>query len=115
MKTARFARFFGHWPWAILLALVGQSCMTTRVVTKDDCDTFANNPVNRKTTWTFAWGLVQPADIDPKCQQGTLNKVEVRTNLGYLLLSVVTVGIVVPQQVRWCCTPPSPPTKKIDG
>ncbi|MFN2440036.1 MAG: hypothetical protein ABR503_12610, partial [Chitinophagaceae bacterium] len=45
-----------------------QSCSTTRIITKYDCNTVANNTVNKKTTWTFAWGLVQPRDIDPKCE-----------------------------------------------
>lgn len=88
--------------------LLFSSCSTTRIVTKYDCNTIANNPVNKKTTWAYAWGLVQPKDIDPKCDAGFnhLNRVTVKTNLGYILLSVVTLGIVIPQQVEWCCAPP---------
>jgi hypothetical protein len=43
------------------------SCTTTRIVAKYDSDTFANNPLHQKTTWSFAWGLVQPKDINPQC------------------------------------------------
>lgn len=95
-------------PMPLLLAIfLFQSCSTTRVVTKYDCNTVANNPVNKKTTWSFAWGLVQPKDIDPKCEASFnhLNGVTVKTNLGFILLSAVTLGIVIPQQVEWCCAP----------
>ena len=88
-----------------------ESCTTTRVVTKHDCDTFSNNPVNIRTTWSFAWGLIQPKDIDPKCDKrfNHLNKVAVKTNFGFALITVLTLGIAMPQQVEWCCAPYTPP------
>jgi hypothetical protein len=94
----------------VCFACITQSCSTTKIVSKYDCDTFANNPTKKKTTWSFAWGLVQPKDIDPKCDPrfNHMNKVAVKTNLGYILLSTVTLGIVIPQKVEWCCAPYSP-------
>lgn len=88
------------------------SCTTTRVVSKYECNTIANNPVNQKTTWAFFWGLLQPTDINPSCEPAFnhLNKVETRTNLGFALITVATAGIVMPQQVRWCCAPQEIPT-----
>lgn len=88
-----------------------QSCSTIRIVTKYDCDTFANNPVNRKTLWTYAWGLVQPKDINPKCDSRSnhMNKVAVKDNLGFSLISVITLGIVMPHRIEWCCAPYTPP------
>ncbi len=92
--------------------MIGSSCSTTKIVTKYDCNTAVNNTVNKKTTWTFAWGLVQPKDIDPKCEPSFnhLNKVVVKTNLGFILLSAVTLGAVIPQRVEWCCAPQNIPT-----
>lgn len=91
------------------------SCSTTRVVSKYDCDTFANNPLNKKTTWTYLWGLVQPKDINPNCDERSnhINKVTVKNNLGFALLSVVTLGIVMPQKIEWCCAPYSPDTETL--
>jgi len=91
------------------------SCTTTRIVSKYDCDTFANNPLNKRTTWSFAWGLVQPKDIIPNCDKrfNHLNQVTVKNNLGFALISVVTLGIVMPQRVEWCCAPYSPPTDSL--
>jgi hypothetical protein len=96
----------------IVLIPLAESCSTTKVITKYDCNTIANNPVNRRTTWTFAWGLVQPRDINPNCEPSFnhLNKVVVKTNLGFILLSAVTLGAVIPQRVEWCCAPQNIPT-----
>jgi hypothetical protein len=102
---------------AFILVIVSSaySCTTTRVVSKYDCDTFDNNPLNMKTTWSFAWGLVQPKDIKPKCDSrfNHLNKVTVKNNLGFALISVATLGIVMPQRIEWCCAPYSPPTDSL--
>ena len=89
-----------------------QSCSTTHIVSKYDSDTFANNPANKRTTWTYAWGLVQPKDINPKCDSrlNHMNKVTIKNNLAYSLLYVVTLGIVMPQRVEWVCAPYTPPT-----
>ena len=87
------------------------SCSTTRIVTKYDCNTVDNNRVNSKTSWTFLWGLLQPKDIDPKCETAYnhLNKVEVKTNIGFILISAVTLGGIIPQKVEWCCAPQNIP------
>jgi len=99
----------------LTILLTGSGCMTTRVVSQYDTNTIANSPLNRRTTWTYAWGLVQPKDINPKCSPSFnhLNSVSAKTNFGYLLLSVVTLGIVVPMQVEWTCAPPDPATETI--
>lgn len=96
----------------LILFSVNLSCSTTNIVSKYDCNTVAHNNVNSKTTWTFAWGLVQPKDIDPHCEKSFnhLNKVTVKTNLGFILISAATLGIVIPQRVEWCCAPQEIPT-----
>lgn len=94
----------------ILIMYSQEACNTTRIVSKYDCDTFENNPLNKKTTWSFLWGLVQPKDVNPKCDArfNHMNKVTVKNNLGFALISVVTLGIVMPQKIEWCCAPYSP-------
>lgn len=92
----------------LVILVIISSCSTTRIVTVYDCDSVVNNPLNRKTTWSFAWGLVQPKDIHPPCDArfNHLNQVTVKTNAGFILISAVTLGIVIPQRVEWCCAPP---------
>jgi len=98
-----------------MIFLLVQSCSTTNIVTKYDCNTVDNNNVNSKTTWTFAWGLVQPKDIDPKCEQSFnhLNKVTVKNNLGFIFISAATLGIIIPQRMEWCCAPVEIPTERL--
>lgn len=93
----------------VLLFLLFQSCaIGPRIVTEYDSNTFANNPIHQKVLWTYAWGLVQPKDLDPGCAVdfNHLNVVEVNTNIGFILLSAVTLGAVVPVKVKWDCAPP---------
>ena len=94
----------------IFIIYTQESCTTTRIVSKYDCDTFENNPLNKKTTWSFLWGLVQPKDINPKCDSrfNHMNKVTIKNNLGFALISVATLGIAMPQRIEWCCAPYSP-------
>ncbi len=104
-----------HWGAATLIlffTFFAPGCSTTKIISQYDCNTVANNPVNKKTTWTFAWGLIQPKDIDPKCEKAAnhLNKVVVKTNLGFILLSALTLGAVIPQRIEWCCAPQNIPT-----
>ena len=96
----------------IITLLLSSACSTTKIVTKYDCNTVAHNTVNAKTTWTLAWGLVQPKDINPKCEAAFnhLNKVVVKTNLGFILISAITLGGVIPQRIEWCCAPQNIPT-----
>ena len=94
------------------LVFLTQSCATTRIVTKYDCNTVDNNRVNSKTSWTFLWGLLQPKDINPNCEGAFnhLNKVEVKNNIVFILISAVTLGGIIPQRVEWCCAPQQIPT-----
>ena len=92
---------------SFLLLFLISSCSTTRIVTKYDCNTVDNNRVNGKTSWTFLWGLLQPKDINPNCERtyNHLNKVEVKNNIGFILISAVTLGGIIPQRIEWCCAP----------
>lgn len=79
-----------------------------RIITEYDSSSFAGNPLHQRVVWTYAWGLVQPRDVDPGCDAGFdhLNRVTVKTNIGFILLSAATLGIVVPVKVSWDCAPP---------
>lgn len=114
MSTAHnFQKPTGVFLIVILISIY--SCTTTRVVSKYDSDTFANNPLNQRTTWSFVWGLVQPKDINPRCDArfNHLDQVTVKTNLGFALITVLTAGIVMPQRIEWACAPYSPPTDSL--
>jgi len=96
-------------PGLILFLFLFQSCaIGPRIVTEYDSNSYANNPLHQKVLWTYAWGLVQPKDFNPGCDASFnhLNKVEIKTNIGFILLSAITLGVVVPVKVKWDCAPP---------
>ncbi|WP_205510015.1 hypothetical protein [Longitalea arenae] len=95
---------------AILTAItcILSSCSSTKIITEYDCADAAN--VNKDTTvWHYFWGLKQSKDIRPQCDNryNHLNKVVVKSTPGNVLLAVITLGIVIPQKISWCCAPPN--------
>jgi hypothetical protein len=94
----------------LFFIILFSSCrITTRIMTSTQCAD-ATNVVRDTTVVHYFWGLRQAADIKPGCDPrfNHLNKVEVKTKFGQLLISVFTLGIVVPQTVTWCCAPHNP-------
>lgn len=51
----------------------------------------------------FRW---RPFTVE-KCGMDSLFRVEFHTNAGFLLASIVTLGVYVPQTVEWWCYAPS--------
>ncbi len=87
-----------------------QSCISTRVVSEYDNDSVVKHT---KTSWSYAWGLITPKDIDPECESKRMNSVTSSTNLGYILISAITIGIIVPQTVEWECAPVDTPIEDL--
>jgi hypothetical protein len=57
------------------------------------------------TQVAYFWGLIQPDDVaPPNCpEKVALADVTSNTNLGYVLLGTVTLGIVLINDVAWRC------------
>jgi hypothetical protein len=90
------------------------SCTATKVVSRYDCADAAG--VTRDTTvWHFFWGLVQKSDIKPGCDErfNYLTQVTAKTNFATFAVSFLTLGIVIPQKMSWCCAPPKVGTSEI--
>jgi hypothetical protein len=62
-----------------------------------------------QTQVAYAWGLVQPNDIvPPNCPKNVpLSDVTAHTNLGYALITTLTLGIVSIHELEWRCAKPS--------
>jgi hypothetical protein len=58
-----------------------------------------------QTQVALLWGLVQPNDIvPPNCPRTVpLAEVTASTNLGYVFIGALTLGIVLPQEIEWQC------------
>ncbi|KAA5547906.1 hypothetical protein [Adhaeribacter rhizoryzae] len=102
-------------PFLIILLLVGTTfsftgCVNTRLVAFYSTDNIQSNQATRVS---YLWGIVQPQDIPAQCESKTICKVNAKTNLGYILVSAVTLGIVVPQKIVWDCCPSSETEEKL--
>src|SRR5262249_42254673 len=66
----------------------------------------------QKTVHSLFWGLVQQ-NVEPpttnNCVSHGMQEVRVTTNLGYALLTVVTLGIWSPLEIEWRCAKQPPP------
>lgn len=91
------------------------SCYTYHVYQVGGPRELGNQPGTEwqdKTLHAFAWGAVrQDLPVD-NCQLGNgqrtgIEEVQVDTNFGFLLASVVTLGIWVPLKVSWRCAKPA--------
>jgi len=60
----------------------------------------------RRMVQAFLWGMLQQDTRALDCKSNALDEVRVTTNLGYLLASVLTLGIWAPMDVEWRCAKP---------
>ena len=90
----------------LMLAFYVMSCMNVKLIAKYDSDKIQSNSATRIT---YLWGIIQPRDIPAACPSKAICKVSTETNMGYIIISSVTLGIVVPQRVVWdCCASVEP-------
>ena len=87
--------------------LLFSSCYTYRVATHAQPGT----EFNSRTAHSFFWGLVQnPKEIaTPICDSLNTNGValvQVKSNFGYSLITVLTLGIWSPMRIEWKCSKP---------
>ena len=97
-------------PHLILLitvaSLLTSGCMHLRVTAKDD----SSHPVMIKERHAaYFWGLKQMENIRTPERCKSICKVETTTNMGDIILSFLTLGIVVPQTLEYSCCPFEPP------
>jgi hypothetical protein len=94
-------------PALLTCLLLFSSCYTYRVATHAQPGT----EFNSRTAHSFFWGLVQnPKEIStPICDSLNVNGValvQVKSNFGYSLITVLTLGIWSPMKIEWKCSKP---------
>ncbi len=92
----------------VVLLFVFNSCYSYRVATQAQAGTETSGTM---TAHSLFWGLVKkPVEIHtPVCDSLGVNgvaEVTMKTNFGYALITVVTLGIWSPMQVEWKCSKP---------
>lgn len=98
--------------WLLSITLLFSSCYNYRIATRAQPGT----EVTSATAHSFFWGLAQkPSTITtPNCDSLDVNgmaEVTMKSNFGYSLITVVTLGIWSPMKLEWKC---SKPCKKTD-
>jgi hypothetical protein len=89
-------------------AFLFNSCYSYRISTNAQAGTEATTT----TANAYFWGLIQSPKngiTTPNCDSLNVNgmaEVQVKTNLGYALITVVTLGIWSPIKVSWKCGKP---------
>ena len=103
--------FIKHSPRNFLLVLTivsTQSCYHYRVLnTKNDPST----EYQTKVMWSYAWGLVnKPKDFHvPNCNNSNaMDEVLFSKKFSHSLLTLITLGVVAPVEVKWKCHKPCP-------
>ena len=72
-----------------------------------------------QTVHSLAWGGIRQDIAVDLCQQGdgtrlNIEEFKVETNLGYSLLSVITLGFWIPTEVYYRCAKPPVPTGELE-
>ena len=96
MKPIRFSLVL------LSIFLVTTGCMNTHLIAKYDTASIQSSQATRVT---LLWGILQPKDIPAACESETICKITIQTNIGFIAISAITLGIVVPQKVTWDCCP----------
>lgn len=91
----------------IACGLLFSNCYSYRVATHAQ----AGTEFQTRTAHSFFWGLVQnPKEIStPICDSLNVNGVavvQIQSNFGYSLITVLTLGIWSPMKVQWKCSKP---------
>jgi hypothetical protein len=96
--------------------MFSQSCYHYEISTH--AQSVTKTVAGKQTAHSFFWGLWQKPQFihTPDCDTLGSNgvaKVIVKTNLGYSLITVITLGIYCPMQIEWYCGDPCTQTEII--
>lgn len=90
-----------------LAAIIFSSCYSYRISTHAQ----AGTEVSSVNANSYLWGLVQkPKSLTtPNCDSLGINgmaEVKVKTNVGFALITIATLGIWCPMKIEWRCGKP---------
>ena len=88
----------------LLIAIPG--CSTNRINRPNDWAPATD--VKSQTVWSFFWGNVHQDVHPPNCHGPGLSEVTVKSNLGFHLISILSLGIAVPVTIEWVCAKDKP-------
>jgi hypothetical protein len=93
----------------VATTMLSSGCYSYRINTRAQAGTEVSKTI---TAHSFFWGLLQKPKggiSTPNCDSLDINGmsvVRVKTNLGYALITVATLGIWAPIKLEWRCSKP---------
>lgn len=89
-----------------LLIISTQGCYQYRILnTNNDPST----EYEKRVLWSYCWGLInKPKDLHvPNCNNSNaLDEVQFSKKFGHSILTLITLGVVAPIEVKWKCHKP---------
>jgi len=85
------------------LLVILSGCHRYSVVASHDTDSVVTQ---KATRYSFVGGLIKPKNINAGCPQESISNLTVKTNIGHQLITLITLGMVVPVEIEWSCSPP---------
>jgi hypothetical protein len=104
-----------HALFSLLLAIciACSSCYSYRIATHAQ----AGTGVKKVTAHNYFWGLAKQKDLTtPNCDSlgiYGMSEVRVRTNIGFALITIVTLGIYSPICLEYKCGKPCPKSEPL--
>ncbi len=97
--------------FGLAVALSG-GCYHYRVGARGDAGANPSTYAKTETLHSFLWGLLQDHSLDAVCaaEDESLSSVRTTTNLGFALVTVITLGIYAPARVEYRCANQVPET-----
>ena len=93
---------------ALLVGSAG-GCYRYRVVASGEAGANPTTFPRSETLHSFFWGLLQDSSLTGVCAADeSLSSVRATTNLGFALITVLTVGIYAPARVEYQCASHAP-------
>jgi hypothetical protein len=102
---------------AAFCLLSATGCYHYRAAVSEAAAPRATDHYTGEVVWSLAWGMVQETpivncDIPPRVGTDTLKlpvaEVRVSTNLGFVLVTLATLGFAAPARVEWKCAKEKP-------
>jgi hypothetical protein len=101
-----------HLALTLAMASTGTACYTYRVEVPSPVSPGVTE-YKGEVLWSLFWGLKQEVPNVDNCRKQGMSEVKVRSNLGFALITILTLGIASPLRAEWKCAPPTPATGTI--
>ncbi len=90
----------------LLIAIISlSSCYSSRVIGDGSDPVSGENgkATQEITIHSWLWGISSKSLTDDQCRSGTFQKIEVKDNLLFSILNVITLGIYKPTKICYTC------------